>query len=211
MKPKYKNVTIYFPESRTAKIFEDRKTSLSGGNLKFNKGKYQISAEVLSYDVAKKLGNFLTADSKEEIAETVSEAILLDVESIEDLLKELRELAKRGRVQKNLYYEKSEEGFEVCDYSKPNSLFQKVMDESTFRVEDIAKEESGLRKHYKELSELSKFLGYKGDPIKTRPFVEGESLREAVNRALKIYRLPDRSGISSPSEAGGTSSFGKKF
>jgi len=196
--PTYNTATITFPE-----FFERNPDSLAteevrvgismqGGNtINFKWGEYSVSARMAPYN----LPEFLWDNERVQmdLLEPVKALVVADLATIDDLLLELRELTRAGKVQDSLYYRRDAnllqdpEWFRVFDYmgSRDGEPFQRMT-----KLQGIPK--VTVREIYRDLHPIAPFVKKPESAGGSVHYVEGNTLKEAVQRALTIYKAADQ-------------------
>jgi hypothetical protein len=115
-----------------------------------------------------------------KILNPVVKILKQDVESIEDLLGDLRKLARANKVHNKMFYTRNINGdkFDVYDYA-----LEKKFD-MLHQLAEIPKEM--LTKDYESLYKLAECITPRKEN-KSVACVRGSTLREATERALRLY------------------------
>lgn len=188
------SVTINFP-----KIAPPEYSSfLSPNRLSFTEEGYPIRAEVTPLSIPQ-----VITDSKpayEEIMRLIGVPIIDEVKSevfsAIDLIKELDEKFVQERLhQKDLFYKKKVDGdnaiVKLYEYHKHSSTREEEFPYLFQKLINLKKINDGLlNPKYVGLHELANALsfGREGHEI---PFIQGPTLRQALEKALKVYYLAD--------------------
>jgi hypothetical protein len=186
----YKEAEIKFPEwfLSSDREFKENSGSINGDTVSFTRNGYGVSAEILHVKIP-----YIFSENPQiraEIIEPAKELVSKDMMTIEkDLLLELRKLAKKEKIQKNLNYHKEtrlgDDIFKVYENSGPRGVysFERLM-----KLKKIPR--YLLKAEYQNLLKTCRNLKQDKDE---RPYIEGKSLRQAVERALKILKSTEKS------------------
>ncbi len=108
------------------------------------------------------------------VVNPVREQVEADMQGVEGLLEELREICKETGLQTNLFYRKTEEGFRVYSGGdREGIVFDRV----------LKKRDKGELEC--DVGEAAQYLEQEDGHT---PFVSGETLQEALYRAVVLYR-----------------------
>jgi hypothetical protein len=120
---------------------------------------------------------------KEDVIDPSILLIEKDLKTIGDQLDYLRELAEKNVVQSSLHYKRSPDGlfFNVFDYTISKIGF--------FNKLAFIYNSDRLKNENRHLADLAKFVSRSHDEDLST--VRGETLKEAVERAIKIYESGD--------------------
>ena len=130
-----------------------------------------------------------------EVARRAIEQRTRDLETIDDLLPQLVDLFKREVIRSKLLYSREDDGkFTVYDHSVEqdnpwvkhsfDKLFSKL-----FLFKGVSKRILPLSN--RDLPDIAEFVNLEVEG-REYPHVEGETLKQAVERAVGIYRLAGR-------------------
>lgn len=183
----YTKATIYLPEwyKRYNQKLKANEGTLEGWGLSFTRGDYCIHAEIWPYSIPIEFSN--NPEIKTKILIPSIEAVVADIKPIEDLLKEFRSFVKAGKLQENLFYEKEPvlgESFKFYDYmgSRNGEPFKKLI-----KFKGIP--DQLLKKKYQEFPKLANSICQENGNV---PYIQGKTLRESAERALRIYQLSEK-------------------
>ena len=185
----YSSATLFFPEWYKRKDhptwkFEEDPGSIHGSNVRFTRNNYTVEAKIYPYNIPHIFSDI--PEVQRDIVQPAVKIVTADIETVEVLFEDLRALMKQGIVQEILYYEKgiADDGFKVYDYSCSERMFEKLK-----ALWDLGNRKSLVKEDLHDLISMGEPIGQEGDKV---PYVEGDSLKEALERALAIYRLKDR-------------------
>ncbi len=187
----YNQATIYFPEwserFEPSKEFEEEIGKINGNIVSFTRNGCFVEAQISPHNIPYNL----SSDTKiqEEIVKPAIELVTNDIETIEDLFDDLREIVREGKLQENLFYKKETfcgEWFRVYDYmgSRNGNPFRKLQQFKGLPSKI-------LKSKYVELPILAESV-HQPEQKGQAAYVECISLRKAVEKALTIYQMADK-------------------
>lgn len=183
----YTDATIYFPEweaeMRNAAPDESFfnnlvEPKLNGNLINYKEHGFIVEAHIYPHNIPVQLADM--PEVKKKILDPVVKVIKSDVSSIEDLLGDLRKLARTNKIHNKMYYTRNMNGdeFNVYDYA-----LEKKFD----KLHQITKiPRIMLHRDYLAFYNLAERV----TPRQENPMIaciKGSTLKEATERALKIY------------------------
>ncbi len=195
----YTMANLCFPRStKESEEFMSTKPEIVSNKIRFARNGYHVEALIDPFNLPSKMSRIRQV--QREIIKPAVSLVSADLETIDDMLPELKRLAEADIIHDSLHYgcgvsdEKYEGGpikiFKVYDYSIPfpthdglgNKLFSRVLWYKGVNERIIPPENR----------DLIGLAAYVNQENKKLAHVEGNTLRQAVERAVEIYSLSDR-------------------
>ncbi len=183
----YESATVYFPEwykkASWPVMPSEEKPSISGRTISFSRKGLGITAELFLTSIPKKFSS--NPEIQREIVRPAVALVSADLKTIDDLLPVFRNLAMNGVTQAQIYYtcDQLAGSFRVYDYSR--QPIERLPFERLRALKSVPL--VLVKKQFRDLLELAQHVGKPNQDATTLPYVKGNSLREAAERALQIY------------------------